>query len=142
VKIRVEAEVRPTEDEDKVKAAVLNIITPSNITFEEREGRRLLIAEASNPEALEKLRWRLRLRQILDTARAVMSSSSSGDRVIFYLHKQAAFMGVVTFCTFEEESPLGAIKVEISGANADDVIDWLAPPTFKGKPIFEREPPR
>ena len=102
----------------------------------------MLVAEAESPEALEKLRLKLRQQQILDAARSMMFRWSSEDRVIFYLHKQAAFMDNVTFCLPKGESPLGPIKIEITGVDAKSVIDWLAPPTSKGKPLFEREPPR
>ncbi|MHC1601575.1 MAG: RNA-binding domain-containing protein [Candidatus Nezhaarchaeales archaeon] len=142
MKIRVEVEVRPTEDEEKVKTAVLNIFTPSRLEIESKGRSKLLIAEAERPEALEKLRLKLRQQQILDAARSMMFRWSSEDRVVFYLHKQAAFMDNVTFCLPKGESPLGPIKIEITGVDAKSVIDWLAPPTSKGKPLFEREPPR
>jgi len=141
VKIRVEVEIRPTENEEKVKTAVLNIFTPSKIEIENKGRVKLLIAEAEKPEALERLRLKLRQQQILDAARSMMFRWSSEDRVIFYLHKQAAFMDNVTFCLPRGESPLGPIKIEIVGVDAKSVIDWLAPPTSKGKPLFEREPP-
>jgi len=142
VKIVVEAEVRPTEDEEKVKRAVLNFFTPSSIKVEERGRGRVLIAEAEGPEALQKLHSKLREQRILDAARSMIIRWSSEDRVVFYLHKQAAFMNYITFCLPEGESPLGPIKVEILESNVKAVIDWLAPPTSRGKPLFEREVPR
>lgn len=141
MKIRIEVEIRPTEDEEKVKTAVLNIFTPSRLEVGSKGRSKLLIAEAENPRALKKLHLKLRQQQILDAARSMMFRWSSEDRVIFYLHKQAAFMNNVTFCLPKGESPLGPIKIEISGVDAKSVIDWLAPPTSKGKPLFEREPP-
>lgn len=142
MKIVVEAEIRPTEDEEKVKKAILNFFTPSRIKVEERERGRVLIAEADRPEALQKLHSRLREQRILDAARSMIMRWSSGDRVVFYLHKQAAFMNHITFCLPEGESPLGPIKVEILEADVKAVIDWLAPPTLRGKPLFEKGPPR
>lgn len=142
MKIIAEAEIRPTEDEEKVKKAVLNLFTPSSIRVEDRGRYKVLVAEANGPEALQKLHLRLRELRILDAARSMMMRWSSKDRVVFYLHKQAAFMDYVTFCLTENESPLGPIKVEITEVDAKAMIDWLAPPTSKGKPLFEREPPR
>jgi len=142
MKIVVEAEIRPTEDEEKVKKAILNFFTPSNIRVEERERRKVLIAEADRPDALQKLYLKLREQKILDAARSMIMRWSSENRVVFYLHKQAAFMNHITFCLPEGESPLGPIKVEIFETDARAVIDWLAPPTSKGKPLFERGPPR
>ncbi|MEM2534283.1 MAG: RNA-binding domain-containing protein, partial [Candidatus Nezhaarchaeales archaeon] len=140
--IIVEAEIRPTEDEEKVKKAVLSFFTPSSIRVEDRGHCKVLIAEANKVEALRKLHSKLRGQRILDAARSMMMRWSSKDRVVFYLHKQAAFMDYVTYCLPEGESPLGPIKVEVVGVDAKAVIDWLAPPTSKGKPLFEREPPR
>jgi predicted RNA binding protein with dsRBD fold (UPF0201 family) len=142
MKIVVEAEIRPTENEEKVKKAVLNFFTPSNIKVEERGRGRVLIAEADKPEALQKLHSKLREQRILDAARSMIMRWSSDDKVVFYLHKQAAFMNYITFCLPEGESPLGPIKVEILESDVRAVIDWLAPPTSKGRPLFEREAPR
>ena len=142
MKIVVKAEIRPTEDEEKVKKAILNFFTPSSIKVEERGQWRVLIAEADRPEALQKLHSRLRAQKILNAARSMITRWSSEDRVVFYLHKQAALMNYITFCLPEGESPLGPIKVEILEADVKAVIDWLAPPTSRGKPLFEREPPR
>lgn len=142
MKIIVETEIRPTEDEEKVKKAVLNFFTPSSIRVEDRGRCKVLVAEAEETEALQKLYLKLREQRILDAARSMMTRWSSRDRVVFYLHKQAAFMNYVTFCLPEGESPLGPIKFEVTGVDAKALIDWLAPPTSKGKPLFEREPPR
>jgi predicted RNA binding protein with dsRBD fold (UPF0201 family) len=142
MRIVVKVEIRPTEDEEKVKRAVLNFFTPSNIKVEERGQGRVLIAEADRPEALQKLHSKLREQRILDAARSMIMRWSSNEKVVFYLHKQAAFMNYITFCLPEGESPLGSIKVEILESDVKAVIDWLAPPTSKGKPLFEREAPR
>lgn len=142
MKIRVEVEIRPTEDEEKVKRAVLNFFTPSTMRVEERGNRRILIAEADGPDALKKLHLKLREQRILDAARSMLIRWSDSHKVTFYLHKQAALMDYITFCLPEGESPLGPVKVEISEADSRAVIDWLAPPTSKGKPLYEREPPR
>ncbi len=142
MKITVEAEIRPTEDEEKVRKAILNFFTPSSIRVEERGRERVLIAEAERAEALQRLHLKLREQRILDAARSMIMRWSSEDKVVFYLHKQAAFMNRITFCLPEGESPLGPIKVEILESDVRAVIDWLAPPTSKGRPLFEREPPR
>ncbi|MEM4576975.1 MAG: RNA-binding domain-containing protein [Candidatus Nezhaarchaeales archaeon] len=142
MKIRVEVEIRPTEDEEKVKRAVLNFFTPSTMRVEERGNQKILIAEADKADALKKLHSKLREQRILDAARSTMIRLSNGHKVTFYLHKQAAFMDYITFCLPEGESPLGPVKVEISEVDSRAVIDWLAPPTSKGKPLFERETPR
>lgn len=141
IKVTVEAEVKPTEDMEKVKQAITNVFTPDNIRIDERFGKKFLVAEAKGAESLAKLHALLRREQILDAARKMMKRWSSQDRVIFFLNKQVAYVGHLSFCLPERESPLGPIRFEISCEKAKDVIDWLAPPTSKGKPLFEREPP-
>ncbi|MCS7386350.1 MAG: hypothetical protein DRJ18_01705 [Candidatus Methanomethylicota archaeon] len=141
IKVIVEAEVKPTEDENKVKQAILNLVTPNKVRLEERFGRKFLVAEAEGAESLLKLHSLLRREQILDAARKMMKKWSTQDKVIFFLNKQVAYVGHLSFCMPERESPLGPIRFEITCKNAKDVIDWLAPPTSRGKPLFEREPP-
>jgi len=49
-----------------------------------------------------------------------------GNRLVFYLNKQAAYAGHVSFSAPEGESPLGPIQVIIETENTDQLIDWLA----------------
>ncbi len=142
LKVIVEAEVKPTEDIEKVKKAILNVFEPSEIKIEDRMGRKFVIAVGVGANCLLKLHSLLRREQILDAARKMMKRWSMQDKVIFFLNKQAAFMGHLSFCLPERESPLGPIRFEISCKNSKEVIDWLAPPTSRGKPLFEREPPK
>ena len=49
-----------------------------------------------------------------------------GNRIVFFLNKQAAYAGHVSFSAPEGESPLGPIQVVIETENPEQVIDWLA----------------
>lgn len=141
IKIIVEAEVKATEEEEKVKQAILNVFEPESITIERRFGRKYIIAKSEDIESLRKLHSLLRRERILDAARKMMKRFSNQNQVIFFLNKQAAYVGHLSFCLPERESPLGPIRFEITCDNVKDVINWLAPPTSQGKPLFEREPP-
>ena len=127
--VRIEAEVNPTEDETKVKRAVENIF--SNLRFEVKPLKRgsLLTAKAKGLEGLTKLYNLLRRERIRDAARTVLFRGISGRSIIFYLNKQVAFAGHVSFSQPVGESPLGPLKVEIECANPQEIIDWLAPRT-------------
>ena len=127
--VRIEAEVNPTEDETKVKRAVENMF--SNLEFEVKPLKRgsLLTAKAKGLEVLTKLYNLLRRERIRDAARTVLFRGISGRSIIFYLNKQVAFAGHVSFSRPVGESPLGPIKVEIECANPNEIIDWLAPRT-------------
>lgn len=141
--IRVKAEVHETEDLDKVKKAIENVATPQRLHVEGEGGARFMVGEANSLEALLKLHEALRRQRILDAARSMIKRYSSSGIVRFYLHKQAAYAGRVTFCLPKRESPLGPIEITIETRKDEAVIDWLAPPTTpEGKPRYEEPMPQ
>ncbi|MEM1549034.1 MAG: RNA-binding domain-containing protein [Candidatus Methanomethylicia archaeon] len=128
MKIIIKSEVKPTEDEEKVRKAILNIINSETIKLIEENGVKTLIAEGDNIEVLSKLRETLRRRRILTTAKAILKRSIMENKITFYLNKQAAYMGQVSFCEKDGESPLGPITIEITCNNIDEIneaINWL-----------------
>lgn len=139
-RIVVEAEVRPTESIEKVKSAILNIIDPEDIEVEGGEYKRI-IAVSSSLQSLERLRRLLRVERILDAARGAMKKGISEGRLVFYLHKQALYAGRLSFVSGDYESPLGAVRVVIEHPEPRRVLDWLAPPTSRGRPVFELDQP-
>ena len=129
VDVYVEAEVNPTEDPEKVKRAVENIV--GNAEFEIKPQRRgsILTARARGMDGLTKLQNLLRRERIRDAARGVLFEGLSGKSITFYLNKQVAYVGHVSFSKPVAESPLGPIKVQIQCDNPRELIDWLAPRT-------------
>ena len=129
VEVQIEVEVNPTEDEVKVKRAVENVF--GSLQFEQEPLRRgsLLIIKASGMDVLTKLCNLLRRDRIRDAARSVMYKGMNGRSIVFYLNKQVAYAGHVSFSQPSGESPLGPIKVEIKCDDPRQIIDWLAPRT-------------
>jgi predicted RNA binding protein with dsRBD fold (UPF0201 family) len=129
VTVQIEAEVNPTEDEAKVKRALENIF--SSLQFELKQLKRgsLLAAKTSGTDGLTKLYNLLRRDRIRDATRSVMYRGISGRSIIFYLNKQVAYAGHVSFSQPSGESPLGPIRVEIQCDDPRQIIDWLAPRT-------------
>ena len=129
VEVQIEVEVNPTEDEAKVKRAVENVF--SSLQFELKSLRRgsLLTAKTRGTDGLTKLYNLLRRDRIRDAARSVMYKGMSGRSVVFYLNKQVAYAGHVSFSQPSGESPLGPIRVEIRCDDPRQIIDWLAPRT-------------
>jgi len=129
VEVEIQAEINPTEDEARVRRAVENVF--SNLEFEVKPQRRgsLLTARTRGMDGLTKLYNLLRRERIRDAARAILYGGMSEHSIVFYLNKQVAFAGHVSFSQPVGESPLGPIKVEILCDNPRDVIDWLAPKT-------------
>jgi len=104
----------------------------------EKEGFTARLVGTGGRDSLELLHELLRSRKILDTGRRNMHIE--GGTVTFILNKQAATVGKVSFPPGDEL--LGSIWVEVVMQDADEaerVVDWLAPPTENGHPIFEIE---
>ena len=137
IKIRVEVPIYPTEDINKVKQAIENIMPDIDCKVEKIGKKTYLIGEMKGVKGLKLFHRLLRDQKILDTARSILKRSVSGNTIIFYLRKQAAFMGKIHFCDDYAETPLGPIVVQITTDEPHKVIDWLAPPTKRGQPIFE-----
>ncbi len=141
LEVIVEAEIRPTEDEEKVLKAITNIFDVDKVEILDSGISRVVVASSNNITSLSKLHKALRTERILDTARSVLKKGVKGSTIVFHLHKQAAYVGRISFVDGDHESPLGAIRVTIHYDNPQDLIDWLAPPTSRGKPLWEKEMP-
>ncbi len=130
VKVYVEVEVNPTESEEKVKKAVENVFGNIQTRIQPTGKGALLTAEAKGLEALTKLYNLLRRERIRDAARGVLFEGLKGNTITFFLNKQVAYAGHISFSKEVAESPLGPIKVEIKCENPRQLIDWLAPRTM------------
>jgi predicted RNA binding protein with dsRBD fold (UPF0201 family) len=129
VTVYIEAEINPTESEEKVKRAVENIFGDVQTKIQPLHKGALLIAEAKGLEALTKLYNLLRRERIRDAARGALFEGLSGKTISFCLNKQVAYAGHVSFSREVAESPLGPIKVKIEYEDPKSLIDWLAPKT-------------
>jgi predicted RNA binding protein with dsRBD fold (UPF0201 family) len=142
VRVRVEAEVRPTEDVEKVKQAILNLFTPDRIWVEDLgRGYRLIVGEAYSLQSLRKLWELLRQERILDAARSYMLRGIDRGMLTFKVNKQAAYVGHLSMVDMDSEAPMGPITFIIEHRSPRDVVDWLAPPTRMGRPIYEKPMP-
>ncbi len=140
-RIRVEAEIRPTEDPEKVKRAVLNLFEPDRMWVEEYGSYRLLVAESGSYQSLRKLHELLRRERILDAARAYMMRGLQPGMLVFKINKQAAYVGRLSFADSDREVPMGPITFIIETRRPMDVVNWLAPETRMGRPVREYEMP-
>ena len=114
LQVRVETPCHPTEDPDKVVAALRTL-------FPDLQVDRRPEAMVGTTSRLDRLRERIRDQRIRDTARR--------DRTTIRLSKQAASVGVVNFAV---GSPLGDIVVEIESDDLSAVIDEVAASTVDG----------
>lgn len=129
INVKVEVEINPTEDPEKVKRTVENLL--GNAEFEIKQQRQggLLVAKAEGIDGLTKFYNLLRRERIRDATRRVLFGGLSGKSIVFYLNKQVAYVGHISFSQPTAESPLGPIKVQIQCDNPRELIEWLAPKT-------------
>ena len=125
----VEAEIYPTESEDKVRVAVNNVLIAAAITVKPSTKGSTLTAVAKGQNSLLNLRNMLRNDRIRDASRRLLFKSTRGTMISFYLNKQVAFSGHVSFSEETAESPLGPIKFNVETDNPEQLIDWLAEKT-------------
>jgi len=123
VKVRVEAQVNPSEDPEKVKLA-MNCITPAVKIYNEGGG---LVGESDSISSLYNIYEKIRIRQTMAAVRRLLLSHIKDDSTWLYFNKQAAFVGVVSVCEEWSESHLGPIKLTISSRDIHALIDWLSP---------------
>jgi predicted RNA binding protein with dsRBD fold (UPF0201 family) len=131
VKIYVDVEVNPTEDSNKVQVAVQRVLGPIHLEKIDEKDRTYLKGTAEGLEQLSAFQELLRKERIRDAARRVLLSGLGGNTITFYLNKQVAYAGHISFSQPEGESPLGPIQVEVQCDNPRKLIDWLTPKTPK-----------
>jgi hypothetical protein len=129
IKIRIKVEVNLTEDLEKVKQAVENVFSMAEFEVKPSEKGSTLIAKTKGMEGLSKLYNLLRRERIRDAARGVLFKGLRDKSITFYLNKQVAYAGHISFCQPVAESPLGPIKVQITCDKPRELIEWLAPKT-------------
>lgn len=126
VTIFLEVDVNPTEDEEKVRTAIKNVLGNASITVKQAQRGSTLFASAKGQDSLVELRNLLRNDRIRDAARRCLFKSIRGKTINFYLNKQVAFAGHVSFSEENSESPLGPIHFTIETENASQLVEWLA----------------
>lgn len=123
------AEVNPTEDEEKVRAAINNVL--GNVTFIVKPSQRgsILVANAKGQDSLIKLRNIMRNDRVRDASRRLLLKSIRGNSIGFFLNKQVAYAGHVSFSEETAESPLGPIQFSIETDKPQELVEWLAEKT-------------
>jgi predicted RNA binding protein with dsRBD fold (UPF0201 family) len=125
VSVHVEAQINPTESEEKVKQAVEKVF--GNIPTQVKSLRKgsLLIGDADGKDALINFHDLLRRERIRSAARSVLFEGIDRKTISFCLNKQVAYVGHISFSKEVAESPLGPIKVKITCEDPRKIIEWL-----------------
>ena len=100
-----------------------------DIEIEENEGQ--LFGRTDN---LDRFSKQIRKQKKLDTTRSVLIRGRRGNITRFFLNKQVAFVGKVSFC--EEKTILGTMKVVVEDEEMDALIEDVAPVTVDGEEVL------
>ncbi|MCS7117852.1 MAG: hypothetical protein NZ957_03600 [Thaumarchaeota archaeon] len=125
MRIRVVAEVKPTEDHQKVLAAVMRVFPELKLNLRERGGVLEVYGESDQIASLKYLKENLRRRKVRAAAERIMRSGAGDNYVRFALSKQAAYVGTVSFLEEDEVPEIGGIDVYVETADPEELIRWL-----------------
>ena len=125
--VEVTCPVFPSEDPEKVRTAMERIFP--DIEIEEKDGQ--LVGRTDN---LDRFSKQIRKQKILDTTRSVLIRGRRGNITRFFLNKQVAFVGKVSFC--EEKTILGTMKVVVEDEEMEALIEDVAPVTVDGEEVL------
>jgi hypothetical protein len=123
-KVRIEARVYPTEDEEKVSRAIKNVVGEVKLKAIPLGQGFLLRAQGEGLETLFPFKRKLEGERIRDAARSRLLRSIEGNRIVFGLNKQAASAEHVSF-SIAGETPLGPITVIIECDDPKALVEWL-----------------
>jgi predicted RNA binding protein with dsRBD fold (UPF0201 family) len=121
--VTLEATVSPSEDREKVLAAVGNVT--GGAPGESSEAGESVKISFDEIRCLDRLKDQLRDRRVRSATRRLLLASRSGDTVTLMLNRQAASVGIIAVCGGPDESPLGPIYLTIRSPKIIEVIDWL-----------------
>ena len=119
--IMIHASVNISEDPEKVKQAISNVLPFDEINLEES----FVSAKSADIVSLEKIYETIHSKHYENIYRRNLEKNINNDITWFYLNKQAAFAGKIAICKDEDESPLGPIKVTLKSSNIERLIEWL-----------------
>lgn len=120
-KIEITSSINPSEDPKKIETAILNIFPNAKIKIDNSS----IVSNSKDLNLLEKLYDVIHSNQSQKIYQRQLEKNLENDSTWFYLNKQAALVGTVALCEEADESPLGPIKVVLTSANIDGILDWL-----------------
>lgn len=142
IEVQVCARVNPTEDCEKVSTAIHAIFPGLDLDYQSINANEIynILVGKTNLKGLLNLHALLRKEAIIDTAHTQFEKNIMADisSTTFILSKFVAFIGRLNFPA--EEESLGSIHVTFNANSLFELnrlIEWLAPPTEKGKILYE-----
>lgn len=136
VSVTIRIPFYPTENEDKIKICVENLLGEIP-EFQEKDLGEYKLLEKSDIDirSIENFFSYIRKAEILDSVRRYSVIDYSENSVVFSFHKQALFVGKMAVIAPDTSSPLGNVELWIRGRDPEKILDWIAPQTEDGREI-------
>ncbi|MFP3178780.1 MAG: RNA-binding domain-containing protein [Thermocladium sp.] len=128
----VKAIVNPTEDPAKVSGAVHRMVDLDLRVINE-DGVDYVVGVSGSIASLSPLRDLVARLGMSRLMREMLRSNMVGDTIEIRLHKQAAYVGAISFVSHDSESPMGPITITITAPDPEKIIEWLVPHSRGGK---------
>jgi predicted RNA binding protein with dsRBD fold (UPF0201 family) len=133
------AEVKPTEDIEKIKIAILHLCPPATLKVSHHTQQGTTVeGHATGLEAISTFAKKFREQRILQAVRNQLMSLVQDNILIFGMQRQAAFANRFHLCDLKDYSAMGPIHVKLTATHMQDIIDYISPPTINGKPQFRK----
>ncbi len=123
IKISFNVEVFPSEEVEKVKHAVSNLLPEIEIISNSKG----LSGESKDIKCLAFIYEQIRTRRISAIIWRLYLKNLKDDVGLLYFNKQAAYVKSLNICENPSESPLGPIILQIHCTDSDLFLKWLAP---------------
>jgi predicted RNA binding protein with dsRBD fold (UPF0201 family) len=132
--------VYPTEDQERIRKAIENVITSNNFSYETYDYITEIRLSFEGRSNLEWLRNKIYELRIIDAVRARLRFNWNGSETRISLDKQAAYHGKIKLLDDREElPPLGCIELQLKFDNEDEFEGFLrhfTPPTKEGHVVI------
>lgn len=115
--ITITSIVNPTEDEEKVKTALLNLFPYADIIINDNT---LEIHDSLS--ILKTFKYKLKEQKIRATVRRILENN---EDLILNINKQTAYVNIINIT--DGNSVLGDIILSIKTDKKEEFIEWLTP---------------
>lgn len=135
--VNISTQVFPTEDLNVIKK-IFNYFSNFEQLEETTPNEKGIFEVSASIEGLAGLTFLFRQSRKQRIVQAIRNHVENvmdlyANTCVFMLNKQALTQGFIGICQTPSESPLGPIHIKISATNIERVIDYLFPPTEKGR---------
>ncbi len=117
MEITFSATVYPSEDHDKVKRAILNLVDPGDKPEINLQNDMIIVKAGRN--TLDNLIESIKNKNAVPMFLRLLNSGRGTHRLMF--NKQAAHAGKIVMCDDPQESPLGPIYLTLN----DEAIKYI-----------------